>query len=96
MDLCHPLCSRKRKGGIKLEGEEDGDVDEKCVNAEQEQRELEQERKALEEEEKRAKELEEEEKEKKKADDLWQSLLSDVGPRPKASSTSTSSGSKVD
>lgn len=86
---------RKRKGGIKLEGEEDGDVDEKCVNAEQEQRELEQERKALEEEEKRAKELEEEEKEKKKADDLWQSLLSDVGPRPKASSTSTSSGSKI-
>lgn len=32
-----------------------------------------------------------EEKQKKKADDLWASFLSDVGPRPKAAAASTGS-----
>ncbi|XP_071824561.1 craniofacial development protein 1-like isoform X2 [Apostichopus japonicus] len=83
---------RKRKGGIKLEGE---DVDgEECLDEEQEQTELEEERKALAEEERKAKAEEEQEREKQKADELWKSLLSDVGPRPKATS-STTNGSKM-
>lgn len=83
---------RKRKGGIKLEDEEhveDVDLDE------DEEKELQEERKMLEEERLKAKEAEEEEKEKKKADDLWKSFLSDVGQRPKPSSSKTEVSSKV-
>lgn len=81
--------NRKRKGGIKLEDEEnvkDVDLDE--------EKELQEERKMLEEERLKAKEAEEEEKEKKKADDLWKSFLSDVGQRPKPSSSKTEVSSK--
>lgn len=83
--------NRKRKGGIKLEDEEDiKDVD----LDEDEEKELQEERKMLEEERLKAKEAEEEEKEKKKADDLWKSFLSDVGQRPKPSSSKTEVSSK--
>lgn len=86
------ILQRKRKGGIKLEGE--------VVNKEETEEEIKA-RKQLEENIKEEQKLRKEEQEKKKADDLWSSFMSDVGtrPKPKASpshsvTSSASSGSK--
>ena len=68
---------RKRKGGIKLEGEEAAAAsDDKNVELE----------KQIQEEQKQKKEVQE----KKKSDDLWASFMSDVGKRPDKKSTSGS------
>lgn len=78
------LAPRKRRGGIRLEGEEGTPAPE--TNGDAENAELAQKMKE-EEEQKKA------EKEKKRADDLWSSFLSDVKPQakpsPKAPQTST-------
>ncbi|XP_062607201.1 craniofacial development protein 1-like [Saccostrea cucullata] len=77
------LTARKRKGGIKLEGDtEDTKESEDNYN------------KVLSEEVKKEQEAKIEEQEKKKADDLWSSFLSDVGSRPKAK-PATPSGSSL-
>ncbi|CAC5384831.1 unnamed protein product [Mytilus coruscus] len=68
------ILQRKRKGGIKLEGE--------VVNKEETEEEIKA-RKQLEENIKEEQKLRKEEQEKKKADDLWSSFMSDVGTRPK-------------
>ncbi|KAG9336969.1 hypothetical protein JZ751_029987 [Albula glossodonta] len=80
---------KRKKIGLQLEGEEDGD------GAQEE--ESDQEKQAEEEEEEGGDEEggavpnAKEEKEKKKADDLWASFLSDVGPRPKTSAPTSAS-----
>ncbi|XP_026783606.3 craniofacial development protein 1 isoform X1 [Pangasianodon hypophthalmus] len=70
------LSARKRKkGGLKLEGGEEGGTDKQ---KEEEVKLLDE--KTVEEEPTKGKE----EQQQRKADDLWASFLSDVGPRPKA------------
>ncbi|KAF5907654.1 craniofacial development protein 1, partial [Clarias magur] len=69
------LCARKRKkGGLKLEEGDKGGTDNK----------KEEELKLPDEDPVAESTQGGEEKQKKKADDLWASFLSDVGPRPKA------------
>ena len=76
---------KRKKVGLKLEGEE-----------EDETKEQEESEKGAEEEPTVEPEPKEEKKQKK-ADDLWASFLSDVGQRPKTSTTptSTSTSQKV-
>lgn len=80
--------SRKRKGGIKLEGEE--------VNKEETEEEIKA-RKELEEKIRLEQHQRKAEQEKKKADDLWSSFMADVGhkPKPKASLNVTSNTSST-
>ncbi|CAI9737370.1 Hypothetical predicted protein [Octopus vulgaris] len=85
------LPARKRRGGIRLEGElPDGcEADPETVRQEEERRQLEKEtaEKAL---------RKHEEQEKRRSDSLWQSFLTDVGQRPFSSagvSGRSSSGS---
>ncbi|XP_076112839.1 craniofacial development protein 1-like [Mytilus galloprovincialis] len=75
------ILQRKRKGGIKLEGE--------LVNKAETEEEMKA-RKELEENIKEEQKQRKEEQEKKKADDLWSSFMSDVGTRPKKASPSPS------
>uniref|UniRef100_A0A8W8KAL1 Craniofacial development protein 1 n=1 Tax=Magallana gigas TaxID=29159 RepID=A0A8W8KAL1_MAGGI len=77
------FAARKRKGGIKLDGESE-DLKESADEY----------NKVLTEEIKQEQVAKKEEQEKKKADDLWSSFLSDVGSRPK-SKPATPSGSSV-
>lgn len=63
--------SRKRTGGIKLEGD-DEEVTEEPDDANKE----------LEKQIKLEQEMKKQEVEKKRADDLWSSFMSDVGKRP--------------
>lgn len=69
------LTMRKRKkGGLKLEGGDEGGTDEQKDDGGK-----------VEEKESVSKPVEEnDEKQKQKSDDLWASFLKDVGPRPKA------------
>uniref|UniRef100_A0A8B9LHZ5 Craniofacial development protein 1 n=1 Tax=Astyanax mexicanus TaxID=7994 RepID=A0A8B9LHZ5_ASTMX len=65
---------KRKKGGLKLEGGDEGGTDEQKEDEGQ-----------AKEEESVPKSVEKhEEKQKQKADDLWASFLKDVGPRPKA------------
>ncbi|VDI51521.1 Hypothetical predicted protein [Mytilus galloprovincialis] len=75
------ILQRKRKGGIKLEGE--------LVNKAETEEEIKA-RKELEENIKEEQKQRKEEQEKKKADDLWSSFMSDVGTRPKKAASSPS------
>ena len=73
---------RKRKGGIKLEGETVSEPQEEDTGNKQLEEEI-------------AKEVEQkkEELQKKKADDLWSSFMSDVGKVTPKRTTSSSLGS---
>ena len=75
-------CCRKRKGGIKLEGETVSEPQEEDTGNKQLEEEI-------------AKEVEQkkEELQKKKADDLWSSFMSDVGKVTPKRTTSSSLGS---
>ena len=76
------LFCRKRKGGIKLEGETVSEPQEEDTGNKQLEEEI-------------AKEVEQkkEELQKKKADDLWSSFMSDVGKVTPKRTTSSSLGS---
>ena len=72
--LLSPLLARKRKkGGLKLEGEEDGPAEEEGKSQEEGVGHL----------AARTNQEPNEDKQQKKADDLWASFLSDVGSKPK-------------
>ncbi len=76
-----PYLQRKRKkGGLKLEDGEGGSADQQKGEDEPKEDSFVMESKKG-----------NEEKQKKKADDLWASFLSDVGPRNKAAAASTGS-----
>ncbi|KAL0168106.1 hypothetical protein M9458_036328, partial [Cirrhinus mrigala] len=72
---------KRKKGGLKLEGDgEGGSADQQKGEDEPKEDHFVSESKE-----------DTEDKQKKKADDLWASFLSDVGPRPKAAAPSTGS-----
>ena len=72
---------RKRKGGIKLEGQED--------ESKEDSKEENEAKKLLEEQIKQEQEAKKKETEKKRTDSLWSSFLSDVGSRPKPKTATT-------
>lgn len=74
--------ARKRKGGIKLEGETEEEVKEEEPG-----------NKELEEEIAKETEQRKEEQEKKKADDLWSNFMSDVGKAPPKKTSGSGLGS---
>ena len=78
----HNVCFRKRKGGIKLEGETEEEVKEEEPG-----------NKELEEEIAKETEQRKEEQEKKKADDLWSNFMSDVGKAPPKKTSGSGLGS---
>ncbi|KAJ8303227.1 hypothetical protein KUTeg_019623 [Tegillarca granosa] len=76
---------RKRKGGIKLENDDDVEQS-KEENEEEKAR-----KKELGEQIAKENEMKKQKDEKKRADDLWSSFLSDVGTRPKPKSVPAAS-----
>ncbi|KAI1889997.1 hypothetical protein AGOR_G00168670 [Albula goreensis] len=80
---------KRKKIGLQLEGEKDGDGAQEEESSQEKQAEEEEGG----DEEGGAVPNAKEEKEKKKADDLWANFLSDVGPRPKPSAPASASAS---
>lgn len=75
------LQRKRKKGGLKLEGDgEGGSADQQKGEDEPKEDHF-----------VTVSKENNEEKQKKKADDLWASFLSDVGPRPQAAAPSTGS-----
>ncbi|XP_064611523.1 craniofacial development protein 1-like [Liolophura sinensis] len=79
------LMPRKRRGGIKLDGDDRGETTPQ----------IDEDNQKLKEEIAMEKEISKVEKEKKKADDLWASFLSDVGQKPKSKPTPAPSASTL-